>query len=180
MIQSLCSFLDNDPLLWNGLNFFLFSNGFISHHWSSLVQITFVGKIKIILDMNNIKMHQSLSWYIASVRLEGFIRTKRELQHFLQEEKVSFPMTILFHFFLFSLIFNSMIKSKCFIFGQKMLPILQAAGTILDSDWLLPGSLTFVFSRSQTWPGNSCVPSPQPAGRGDHGERSGIIIHGNI
>ena len=40
--------------------------------------------------MNNFKMHQSLSWYISSVRLEGFIRSKRELKYFLQEGKVSF------------------------------------------------------------------------------------------
>ena len=52
-------------------------SGLISHHWSSRVQITFVGKIKIV-SWIILKCTNPLSWYIASVRLESFIRSKRE------------------------------------------------------------------------------------------------------
>ena len=60
-------------------------SGLISHHWSSRVQITFVGKIKIV-PWIILKCTNPLSWYIASVRLESFIRSKRELQHFTRRK----------------------------------------------------------------------------------------------
>ena len=61
-------------------------SGLISHHWSSRVQITFVGKIKIVWWII-LKCTNPLSWYIASVRLESFIRSKRELQHFFKKRR---------------------------------------------------------------------------------------------
>ena len=135
-------------------------SGLISHHWSSRVQITFVGKIKIV-SWIILKCINPLSWYIASVRLESFIRSKRELQHF-SRRKGQLSVDHISLSFLYSALLHCVISSNCFLcFRTK---------TVIMTWWVLfsdcaclrlagAGALTFVFSKAQTWPGNSCVTS---------------------
>ena len=134
-------------------------SGLISHHWSSRVQITFAGKIKIV-SWIILKCTNPLSWYIASVRLESFIGSKRERSIFKKKRSV-----VCWPYFSLSFLYSTLhcvISSNCFLCFRTKNVIMTWWVLFSDCAWLRlagVGALTFVFSQLQTWPGNSCVTS---------------------